>query len=93
MQKLVKTAIFFKVNLHKDHCFLLLSNLSSVLQLKKTLFKVFFLHIFKAGSGSAFSKQLDLDTHSDKLLDPDQNPHKYGMSAYKKFRKIKAPAV
>ena len=60
--KLIITASLFNLlkNLHKLHCFLLLSNLC-VLQLKKTLRKVIFFYfeldperIFKAaGSGSA----------------------------------------
>ena len=41
------------------------------LQLKKTLHKVIFSKFFKAGSGSAFLKQMDPDPHSKKLLGPD----------------------
>ena len=41
------------------------------LQLNKTLHKVIFNKCFKAGSGSAFLKQLDPDPHLEKLLDQD----------------------
>ena len=55
-KKNCKLIQFLKVNLDKVHCFLLLSNLSCFLQLKKTLHKVIFYKFFKAGSGSAFRK-------------------------------------
>ena len=58
---------FLKVNLHKLHCFLLLSNLFCVLQLKKTLHDLVNLDL-------DLDPDLDPDPHSEKLLDPD--PHK-----------------
>ena len=65
---------FLKVNLHKIHCFLLLSNLLCFLQLKKTIHDFFSSNLVKL--------DLDLDPnpdpHSEKLLDPDPDldPHK-----------------
>ena len=59
---------FLKVNLHKLHCFLILSNLLCFLQLKKTLHDFFSSNLVK------LDLNLDLDPHSEKLLDPD--PHK-----------------
>ena len=63
---------FFKINLHKAHRFLLLRIFFMFLQLKKILHKGYIFQIFKAGSGSAFLKQLDPDPHSEKLLDPNR---------------------
>ena len=60
---------FFKVNLHKLCCFLLLSNLLCFLQLKKTLHNLFSSNLVKLD----LDLDLDLDPHSEKLLDPD--PH------------------
>ena len=59
-KKLVIIASFqiFKVNLHK---LLLLSYFYDYFQLKTTLYKVIFYKFCKAGSGSAFFKQLDPD--------------------------------
>ena len=59
---------FFKVNLHKFHCFLLLSNLLCFLQLKKTIHDFFSSNLVK------LDLDLDPDPHSEKLPDPD--PHK-----------------
>ena len=59
---------FLKVNLHKLHCFLLLSNLLGFLQLKKTFHDFFSSNLVK------LDLDLDPDPHSEKLLDPD--PHK-----------------
>ena len=60
---------FIKVNLHKLHCFLLLSNLLCYLHLKKTLQDFFSSNLVKLG----LDLDLDLnpDPHSEKLLDPD----------------------
>ena len=59
---------FFKVNLQKLHCFLLLSNLLCFSQLKKTIHDFFSSNLVKQ------DLDLDPDPHSEKLLDP--NPHK-----------------
>ena len=56
---------FLKVNLHKLHCFLLLSNLLGFLQLKKTLHDFFSSNLVK------LDLDLDPDPHSEKLMDPD----------------------
>ena len=53
-----------KVNLHKLHCFLLLSNLLCFLQLKKTSHDSFSSNLVK----------LDLDLDPDPDLDPDLDP-------------------
>ena len=52
---------FFKVNLHKVHCFLLLSILLCFLQLQKLFIRLIVTNFLK----------LDPDPHSKKLLDPD----------------------
>ena len=57
-----------RVNLHKLHCFLFLSNLLCFLQLRKTLHDFFSSNLVK------LDLDLDPDPHSEKLLDPD--PHK-----------------
>ena len=64
-RKLLVTASllsFLKVNLHKLHCFLLLSNLLCFLQLKNPLHNFFSSNLVKL--------DLDPDPHSEKLLDP-----------------------
>ena len=57
----------FKVNLHKLHCFLLLSNLLGFLQLKKTVHDFFSSNLVKL----YLDLDLDPDPHSENLLDPD----------------------
>ena len=64
---------FFKVNLHKLHCFLLLSNLF-FLQLKKTIHDFFSSNLVKLDLD--LDPDLDPDPHSEKLLDPDPDLHK-----------------
>ena len=63
----VSVLSFFKVNLHKVHCFLLLSNLLCFLQLKKTLHDFFSSNLVK------LDLDLDPDPHSEKLPDPDSH--------------------
>ena len=59
---------FFKVNLHKLHCFFLLSNALCCSELKKTV------HLFFSRNWVMLDLVPDPDPHSGKLLDPD--PHK-----------------
>ena len=64
-KKRLKKKSFLKINLHKLHCFLLLSNLLGFLQLKKTLHDFFSSNLVK------LDPDLDPDPHSEKLLDLD----------------------
>ena len=61
--------------MHKLHCFLLLSNLLSFLQLKKTIHDFFSSNLVKLDLDLDQDPDLDLDPdpHSEKLLDPDPN--------------------
>ena len=67
---------FLKVNLHKLHCFLLLSNLLCFLQLKKTFHDFFSSNLVKLNLDLDPDIDPDPDPHSEKLLDPDPDPHK-----------------
>ena len=50
--------------------------------------KIIFYKVFKAGSGSAFKKQLDPDPHGDKLPDPQPWFHLYFSLIYIYFGKV-----
>ena len=72
LQIITTFSSFLKVNLHKLHCFLLLSNLLCFLQLKKTLHECFSSNLVKLD----LDLDPDPDPHSEKLLDKDPDPHK-----------------